>query len=262
MSARRLAKLGAYRVAQISRAVPTVWMLRNPFKIHEYVEVVAGAGLAPGQTVLDLGCGKGFQTQIMARSCGRAIGLDVSPGKIAEARRFLAHSCVERKVEFLAGKIEEAGLPAASLDRVVSFCVLEHIPNLDQVLAELVRLLKPGGEMHVSVDALASIRDPELLARHRREHFVVEYFTPETLRARLERAGFDVGEIRPIMTGEFAREQFEARISRSDFTHGLFDRVRFYRRLRDDDRKSGSADGIMLIARARKPAGREEGPRG
>jgi ubiquinone/menaquinone biosynthesis C-methylase UbiE len=258
MSARRLAKLGAYRVAQMSGAVPTVWMLRNPFKIHEYVEVVSGAGLAPGHAVLDLGCGKGFQTQIMARSCGRVIGLDVSPAKIAEARRFLEHSCVERKVEFIAGKIEEAGLPAESLDRVVSFCVLEHIPNLDRVLQELVRLLKPGGEMHVSVDALASIRDPELLARHRREHFVVEYFTPESLRARLSAAGFEVTEIRPIMTGEFARAQFEARIRVSDFTHGLFDRVRFYRRLKDDDRRSGSRDGIMLVARARKPASNAE----
>lgn len=254
MSARRVAKLTAYRVAQISRAVPTVWMLRNPFKIHEYVEVVSGAGLEPSHAVLDLGCGKGFQTQILARSCGRAIGLDVSPGKIAEAKKFLAHSCVEDRVEFLAGKIEEAGLPAASLDRVISFCVLEHIPNLDRVLAELKRLLKPGGEMHVSVDALSSIRDPELIARHRRDHFVVQYFTPETLRAQLEAAGFDVTEIRPIMTGEFARTQFETRIQKSDFTHGLFDRVRFYRRLREDDRRSGSADGIMLIARARRRA--------
>lgn len=254
MTARRVAKLTAYRVAQFSRAVPTVWMLRNPFKIHEYVEVVSGANLRPSHSILDLGCGKGFQTQIMARSCGRAIGLDVSPGKIAEAKKFLAHSCVEGKVEFLAGKIEEAGLPTASLDRVVSFCVLEHIPNLDRVLAELRRLLKPGGEMHVSVDALSSIRNPELLARHRREHFVVQYFTPETLRAQLDAAGFDVTEIRPIMTGEFARTQFEERIQKADFTHGLFDRVRFYRRLREDDRRSESDEGIMLIARARRRA--------
>lgn len=255
MSVRRFAKLGAYRAAQWSRVVPTVWMLRNPFKIHEYVEVVSGAGLKPGQVLLDLGCGKGFQTQIMARSCARAIGLDVAPGRIAEARRFLRHSCVEDRVEFLAGKVEEAGLPAESLDRVVSFCVLEHIPNLDQVLAELFRLLKPGGEMHVSVDALASIRNPELLARHRRDHHVVEYFTPATLRQRLEKARFEVTEIRPIMTGEFARTQFEDRIARSDFSHGIFERARFTRRLQEDDRRSGSPDGIMLIARARKGAG-------
>ncbi len=257
MSARRLAKLGAYRVAQISHAVPTVWMLRNPFKIHEYVEVVSGARLQPQHAILDLGCGKGFQTQILARSVAHAIGLDVSPSKIAEARNFLRHSCVEDRVRFIAGKIEDVALPAASLDRVISFCVLEHIPNLDEVLQELMRLLKPGGEMHVSVDALASILNPELLSRHRRDHFVVEYFTPQTLRARLVSAGFEVTEIRPIMTGEFAREQFEARIQRSDFTHGLFDRVRFTRRLREDDRQSGSPDGIMLIARARKPGNPE-----
>src|SRR5262249_54463985 len=137
------------------------------------------------------------------------------------------------------------------------FCVLEHIANLDEVLRELARLLKPGGELHASVDALASIRDPELLARHRRDHFVVQYFTPETLRQALTQAGFEVTEIRPIMTGEFARAQFEERIRRTDFTHGLFERVRFYRRLRDEDRRSGSSEGIMLLVRARRPGSGE-----
>lgn len=132
MNARRLAKLSAYRVAQMSRVVPSVWMLRNPFKIYEYIEVVSGAGLRPHHVVLDLGCGKGFQTQILARSCRRVIGLDVAPETVAEARRFLRHSCVRHRVEFLAGKVEEAGLPGGSLDRVISFCVLEHIPNLDE----------------------------------------------------------------------------------------------------------------------------------
>ncbi len=252
MSARRLAKIGAYRAAQWSRVVPSLWMLRNPFKIHEYVEVVSGARLEPGHVVLDLGCGKGFQTQILARSCARVIGLDVASSKIAEAHRFLRHSCVEHKVDFLAGRVEAAGLPGASLDRILSFCVLEHIPNLDEVLRELLRLLKPGGELHVSVDALANIRDPELVARHRRDHFVVQYFTPETLRHTLLAAGFEVTEIRPVMTGEFARTQFEARIRRADFSHGLFERVRFYRRLREEDRRSASSEGVMLIARARR----------
>jgi ubiquinone/menaquinone biosynthesis C-methylase UbiE len=253
VSARRLAKLSAYRVAQLSRVVPSIWMLRNPFKIHEYVEVVSGAGLQPDHAVLDLGCGKGFQTQVLARSCGRVIGIDVAPDRVMDAKRFLRHSCVESRVTFLKGTVEAAALPAGSIDRVISFCVLEHIPNLDQVLAEIRRILKPGGELHASVDALSSIRDRDLLDRHRRDHHVVQYFTPATLRQQLEAAGLAVLEIRPIMTGEFAREQFEARIRKADFTHGVFDRVRFFRRLREDDRTSGSTEGIMLIARARGP---------
>ena len=84
-------------------------------------------------------------------------------------------------------------------DRVVS-SRFEHIQNLDDVLRELLRLLKPGGELHASVDALASIRDPELLARHRRDHYVVQYFTQQTLRRQLEAAGFEVLEIYPLMT--------------------------------------------------------------
>lgn len=253
LPSRRSLKLLAYRTAQISGVVPSVWMMRNPFKIHEYYEVISGAALDPKHSVLDLGCGKGFQTQLIARRCSNAVGVDVSEVQIAEARRFLKHSVVENKVKFFCGPVEEAHLTASSVDRVISFCVLEHISNLNQVLAELVRVLKPGGELHASVDALLNIKDQALLARHRSEHHVVQYFTPSSLREQLEAAGFEVTKIFPIMTSEFARKQFEARIQRDDFSHSLVDRVRFHRRLRAGDRVSESQEGIMLVVRARRP---------
>lgn len=255
---RRSLKLLAYRTAQISRVVPSIWMMRNPFKIHEYFEVISGATLESKHVALDLGCGKGFQTQLIARTCSRVAGLDVSEVQIAEARRFLKHSSVEGKVEFLCGRIEEAALPTSSFDRIISFCVLEHISNLDRVLAELFRLLKPGGELHASVDALMNIKDEALLARHRREHHVVQYFTPSSLREQLEAAGFEVTKVFPIMKSEFARKQFEARIQRDDFSHGPFERIRFYRRLREGDRTSTIQEGVMLVVRARRPWGKED----
>jgi ubiquinone/menaquinone biosynthesis C-methylase UbiE len=235
-------------------------MMRNPFKVHEFQRVMAGSRLGPGDAILDLGCGKGFQTQVLARSCRSAVGIDVSETQIEQARFFLKHSYVEKRVTFIAGRLEAAGLASESFDRVFSFCVLEHIPNLDQVLGELARVLKPGGEIHASVDALSSIKDASLIARHKSDHHVVQYFTPSSLRRQLEAAGFEVFEISPIMTSEFARTKFEDRIRRADFSYGLLDRLRFNRRLRTEE-ESGSGDeagsavrgGIMIVARARRP---------
>lgn len=242
----------AYRSCQAAGLVPSIWMMRNPFKIYEFDRVMERAGLQPGHVALDLGCGKGFQTQVIARRCGRALGFDVSETQIAAARQFLVNSLVEKKTEFFCAKVEEAKLPAASLDRVFSFCVLEHIPNLADVLAELRRLLKPGGELHASVDALASIKDPALIARHKQDHHVVQYFTPATLRAQMEAAGFEVMEIFPIMKSDFARDEFVTRIQSPDFSRSLWGRYRFSSRLRGEDRRVNGQDGIMLVVRARR----------
>jgi ubiquinone biosynthesis O-methyltransferase len=253
-SARRRAKLLAYRAAQATGLLPSIWMMRNPFKIYEFNRLIAGAGLADGQAVLDVGCGKGFQTQVLARTCASAVGIDTSTVQIEGAREFLAHSPVERKVRFLCARIQDAALADASFDRVFSFSVLEHIPEFEEVLTEIVRVLKPGGELHVSVDALATIAAADAVERHRTEHHVVQYFTPQTLARQLGQAGLELIEIFPIMTGPFASAAFERRIWSSDFTHGPLARLRFYRQLVADDATAGSDSGVMLVARARKPS--------
>jgi 2-polyprenyl-3-methyl-5-hydroxy-6-metoxy-1,4-benzoquinol methylase len=234
-------------------------MMQNPIKIHEFFSVVSGASLKKHHHVLDLGCGKGFQTQLLAAGCEKVIGVDIQERPIQEAYRFLRHSPVEDKVKFICTSLEEANLPPSSLDRVFSFCVLEHIPNLGGVLAEIVRLLKPGGELHVSVDSLATVKDPELLAKHRQEHFVNQYFTAASLNQQLRASGLQVLEIFPIFTGEFARHQFEERIRRGSFGQGMINRVLSYKRLRDEDKHSSSKEGIMLVARARRPLTDDKG---
>ena len=253
---KKTVKRTAYQTLQRLGVLPSVWMLRNPIKIHEYLEVVRGAGLEGSHDALDIGCGKGFQTQILARRCRRILGVDVSPSQISEARKFLAGSRVERKTEFRQGRLQDLGLPAESLDRVLSFCVLEHIPELDIVLAEVARLLRPGGELHVSVDSLGTIRDESLIAKHRSDHFVHQYFTVETLPKQLAAAGLEPLEIRPILTGPTARVWFEERIRSNQPQASFVERMRLFRRFRDEDRKAGASarEGIMIVGRARKPA--------
>jgi 2-polyprenyl-3-methyl-5-hydroxy-6-metoxy-1,4-benzoquinol methylase len=250
---KRNIKTSLYRILQSTRILPSVWMMRNPIKIHEYYQVVSGSSLQKHHVILDLGCGKGFQTQMLARRCESAIGVDINERPISEANRFLSNSCVEHKVSFLCTRIEEANLPPSSFDRIFSFCVLEHIPNLRSVLTEIARLLKPGGELHVSVDSLATVKDAELLTKHRLEHFVVQYFTKETLKRQLETSGLEVMDIFPILTSDYARKEFEMRIRQTPSVSGPITRMLRYKRFRDEDTHSLSSEGIMIVGRARRP---------
>lgn len=232
---------------------PKLWMIKNPFKIYDFSEVTKGAGLQKEHVVLDFGCGKGHWTVLLANKCKLAVGIDVSSNKLEQARNFIRHSALKKRIRFISSRLEEANLDGQSFDRILSFCVLEHVDNLDEVLLEMLRLLKPGGELHVSVDSLASVDDRTLLLKHKEDNYVFRYFTNDSLRSILENAGFEIMSVYPIFTGEFARKEFEKRIQRS-YKKGLFERFQLVRRFLQDDATGEHKDGIMLVARARKPA--------
>jgi AhpD family alkylhydroperoxidase len=127
------------------------------------------AGLKPGEVVLDLGCGGGFDVFIAGRkvgATGRAIGVDMTPDMLAKARRNLAAYRAQTKldnVEFRLGEIEHLPLPDASVDVVISNCVINLSPNKPQVWREIGRVLKPGGRVAVSDMALLKPLPGEVL---------------------------------------------------------------------------------------------------
>jgi SAM-dependent methyltransferase len=112
----------------------------------------AVADLREGETVLDLGSGAGADVLISARRVGpggTAIGLDMTDEMLDLARRNAAAAGVSN-VEFRKGYIEEIPLPDASVDVVISNCVINLAADKAKVLAEVARVLRPGGRLAVS----------------------------------------------------------------------------------------------------------------
>src|SRR4051794_622135 len=112
----------------------------------------AVADLRDGETVLDLGSGGGIDVILSARrvgAAGHAYGLDMTDEMLELARRNALEAGVEN-VTFLKGLIEEIPLPDASVDVVISNCVINLSTNKPSVLREIGRVLRPGGRIGIS----------------------------------------------------------------------------------------------------------------
>jgi len=126
----------------------------------------AVARLKPGETVLDLGSGGGFDVFVCATKVGakgRVIGVDMTPEMVSRARGNVA-AFRERtglaNVDFRLGEIEHLPVADASVDVVISNCVLNLSPQKPQVWREIARVLRPGGRVAVSDLALLRALPP------------------------------------------------------------------------------------------------------
>lgn len=105
-----------------------------------------------GDTVLDLGCGAGFDVFLAQRKVGesgKVIGVDMTPEMLVRAQNNAMKLGVQN-VEFILSEIEDLPLEKASVDIVISNCVINLAPDKGRVFKEAHRVLKPGGSMYVS----------------------------------------------------------------------------------------------------------------
>ncbi len=192
------------------------------------------AELKEGEVVLDLGSGGGIDVLLSAKRVGptgKAYGLDMTDEMLALARRNAAEAGVTN-VEFLRGHIEEIPLPTASVDVIISNCVINLSGDKRKVLAEALRVLKPGGrfavadivvrggwddippEIRRSVELWAgcmagALGDQEFVDLLREVGFESPSIEPtriyrvEEARAQLEEAGFDLDALAGAVDNRF-----------------------------------------------------------
>ncbi len=154
----------------------------------------AVAELRAGEVVLDLGSGGGIDVILSARrvgSSGTAYGLDMTDEMLALARRN-AHAAGISNAHFLKGMIEQIPLPASSVDVVISNCVINLSTDKAAVLAEIARVLRPGGRIGIS-DVVAEDRlsPGERAARGSFVGCIAGALSAGEYRAGLEACGLD-----------------------------------------------------------------------
>jgi SAM-dependent methyltransferase len=158
------------------------------------------AELRPGEVVLDLGSGGGIDVLLSARRVaptGKAYGLDMTDEMLALARENQRKAGVDN-VEFLKGEIEHVPLPDASVDVIISNCVINLSADKDAVLAEAFRVLKPGGRLAVSDVVVRGEVPPEV--RRPVELWVgcvAGALEEGQYRSKLSSAGFESVSIEP-----------------------------------------------------------------
>lgn len=169
------------------------------------------AQLSLGETVLDLGSGGGIDVLLSAKRVGptgKAYGLDMTDEMLALANENKRKAGIEN-VEFLKGEIEHIPLPDASVDVIISNCVINLSADKDAVLREAFRVLKPGGRFAVSDvvtrgEVLPEIRQSVLLW----VGCVAGAMEENEYRTKLTAAGFEEIELEPtrVYRVEDARE--------------------------------------------------------
>lgn len=150
-------------------------------------------GRAEGMKVLEVGCGRGVGTQIILERFGarEVHALDVDPDMVRRARARLAHYPPER-LTLSVGDVTRLEAADASYDAVFDFAILHHVPVWQDGVAQIRRVLKPGGRFYFE-EVTRHFLD-KWFARTFLEHPAENRFSAREFVAELERQGLHVGD--------------------------------------------------------------------
>jgi SAM-dependent methyltransferase len=178
------------------------------------------ASLKPGETVLDLGSGGGFDCFLAADAVGKnghVIGVDMTPEMIGKARANAETGGFDN-VEFRLGEIEH--LPAAdqSVDAIISNCVVNLSPEKSDVFKEAFRVLKPGGRLAIS-DIVATAELPEEIKKDLASiaGCVAGAAHIDLVHEMLEEAGFTEIRVEPILKSRELIREWTSNTAIADF---------------------------------------------
>ncbi len=148
---------------------------------HRLIDDQAAAAVqrfGAGKDVLEVGCGTGLVLARVARFARSAKGIDLSPGMLARAR--------ERGLDVSEGAATALPFADASFDVAYSFKVLSHVPELDRALAEMLRVVRPGG--HLVFD---------IYNRHSLRYLIKRAFGPRRTSDRFDEAAISTAFLTP-----------------------------------------------------------------
>jgi ubiquinone/menaquinone biosynthesis C-methylase UbiE len=178
---RRRRRLFLERISQTGKSILTL------NRDREYSELKRMLELKPTDHLLDVGSGDGFWTLRLAKHCAYVTGLEPDNRSVASARALRSRP----NISYVCGVAERLPFEDKTFDKIVSISCLEHFANPWVGIAEMARVLKPGGRVALSVDSLLPENsNADFRSWHERRHFVTHYFSQESLSAALQDAGF------------------------------------------------------------------------
>lgn len=149
--------------------------------------LVDSLGDIAGKTILDVAGGDGYWAAQVARRGAHAVAIDLAMDKLRRGRTLPAPPGLVR------GDALRLPFPDGCVDAALSICAIEHFHDAARALAEIARVVRPGGLLSMSADTLSDEQDwPRLSDGHRRTYAVIDTFDRPKLTALLDDAGFEV----------------------------------------------------------------------
>jgi SAM-dependent methyltransferase len=227
----------------LERHAYEAYIYLDPVRHLEIGSAFDRVAIQPGERVLDLGSGRGYWAGKAARSGAEVIAYDVKPDRVEEAKARYPD------VRFVLGSADETGLEDESIDVVLILSVLEHTVEPERVLAEIARVLRPGGRLALTTDTFDDERWRPDRERHAARWDVRRFFGREEIIRLLEDNGLDVTWSKAHFGFRFAPQLLRARM-RGNQLHWLFAPAVWVAALAAGDTGQGALLSVTAVERA------------